>query len=85
MGVRLIRLDKDQKLSTIVAFEEEGIDAEDDGAAKDTKIKPSMKLDGADDQTMYIPTEQAPQEESVESNESAQEDPVQDTDTFLQF
>lgn len=53
-GVRLIRLDEGQKLSAVVAFEEEG-NGENGGEQGSVGIKPAVKLDGVeDDQAVFM-------------------------------
>jgi len=96
MGVRLIRLDKDQKLATIVAFEEEGNDDTEEGGSNGKSgatIKPGMKLedDGASSGTALIePTMQAPSapvvnENENEGSEQAEPEEGENQETFLQF
>jgi DNA gyrase subunit A len=54
-GVRLIRLDKDQTLSTIVAFEESNTpEEESDGAATIVPATPEVKLEGVEQQSSLL-------------------------------
>ena len=53
-GVRLIKLDADQKLSSVVAFEEEGAVNDDAGSTSGSSKKATVRADGSegDDNTM---------------------------------
>jgi len=72
-GVRLIRLDADQKLSSVVAFEE---DAHDDGQIDDSgnNIIPSVKLDEQSDSETFVM--------SAASDHAAITEPTGDFDIF---
>jgi len=53
-GVRLIRLDSDQKLSSVVAFEEDAHHDDGNDASGDANVKPAIKLDGVDNDAMSM-------------------------------
>jgi DNA gyrase subunit A len=83
-GVCLIKLDKTQKLSSIVAFEgsENGNNNADESAEGDVKTKPAMKADGEHADTFgYVDPEMLYEENTLDDT---LHDPA-DVDTFMQF
>ncbi|MDR3551165.1 MAG: DNA gyrase subunit A [Candidatus Babeliales bacterium] len=53
-GVRLIRLDADQKLSSVVAFEEEQQPNDDGSENPGTSNRPTFKLDASENDTVMV-------------------------------
>lgn len=81
-GVRLIRLDKDQKLVSIVAFEEEESENNGDASSGDGSIEAARKVD-ADQSVSDVLKMEAPQQISEEQNVQAAA--VADADEFESF
>ena len=68
-GVRLIRLDSDQKLAAVFAFEEEG-DENGTAGSNGAAIKPSVKADGIEGEALQLDSQYIETESSIdESND----------------
>ena len=73
-GVRLIRLDADQKLSSVVAFEEEQQPNDDGSETPSNSNRPTFKLEASENDTVMVMLEANTNDVDMSSDDQEFED-----------